>query len=275
MHDSAAATLEAVRPSRRTVTRAAAWTVPVIAVAAAAPAYAASHCNRRIGQVLDWDSSKVTFTRTSTSAKAVLDPDGTGPVPTLTLDVTAGYVGNMKAGSENNNTSQTMVRQAAVGGLGISGLGFMQATTSASPTNKKGEPLGYGDRGTYTFTFSRAVSNLIFTITDIDSTTADFRDALVISPGYVVDGQASGVEYTDLPNGNGNQTIPARWFQSTSANAPVDNSTGGNGNLRVKFAGPISTFSITYWNRQASFDQDVDTDQRIYVSDMTFDYTPC
>ena len=43
------ATLTAVRPSRRTVTRAAAWTVPVIAVAATAPAYAASPCDPETG----------------------------------------------------------------------------------------------------------------------------------------------------------------------------------------------------------------------------------
>ncbi|SFA82753.1 hypothetical protein SAMN05192575_101647 [Nocardioides alpinus] len=35
-------TLTAVRPSRRSVTRAAAWSVPVIAVASTAPAFAAS-----------------------------------------------------------------------------------------------------------------------------------------------------------------------------------------------------------------------------------------
>ncbi len=276
----ATATLTAVRPSRRSVTRAAAWTVPVIAVAAAVPAYAAS-CTRRIGQVLDWDSTQVTFTRSATTAKAILDPDGSGPVPTLALDVSAAYVGNMKAGSEAaNSTSQTMVLQPRVGGLGtaaqpVGGLAFTQATTSASPTGTKGEPVGYGDRGTYTFVFSQAVSNLVFTITDVDSTSSDFRDALIISGGYVVDNQASGIQYTDLPKGNGSQTVPAQWFQSLDANAPVDNTTGTNGNLRVRFAGPIWTFSITYWNRQSSFDPAIDTDQRIYVSDMTFDYSPC
>ncbi|RYB93777.1 hypothetical protein EUA93_05020 [Nocardioides oleivorans] len=37
--------MEPLRPTRRTLTRSAAWTVPVVAVATAAPAFAASPCN--------------------------------------------------------------------------------------------------------------------------------------------------------------------------------------------------------------------------------------
>ncbi|RYC05814.1 hypothetical protein [Nocardioides zhouii] len=248
-----------------------------MSVAAVAPAYAAS-CNRRTNQVLDWDGPNVTYVRTSaTEAYALYDPDLTGPLPALRLDVKAAYAGNMKAGNEfNNDTSQTMVVQAVVGGIAMSGLGFMQATTSAAPTNTKGEPDGYGDRGTYTFTFGQPVSNLVFTLTDIDSTSNDFRDALVISGGFTPEFTAPGVElFVNNANGNGNQTTPDRWYQSVSASAAVDDTAGSNGNLRVKFAGPVSTFAITYWNRQSAYDAGTDTNQRIFVSDMTFDYKPC
>ncbi|MBL0749150.1 hypothetical protein [Nocardioides baculatus] len=265
------ATLSPVRPTRRVVTRTAVWTVPVIAAATTAPAYAASPCNLRVGQVLDWDGSAVAYTKTSaTEAYAVLDPDAAGPIPGLRLDVKASYVGNMVAGTEGGDTSQTMTRQAAVGGLNVSGLGLMQATTSSAPNTPAGTTRGYGDRGTYTFTFSRAVSNLVFTITDIDSSTDDFRDALIISGGYVVESQAPGI--TAITNNN-NQ--PVNWFQGADANLPQDDTAGSGGNLRIKFAGPISTFSITYWNRQTAYDQNIDTNQRIFVSDMTFDYRPC
>lgn len=260
-----------MRPTRRTLTRSAAWSVPVVAVAAAAPAFAASPCDPRVGQVLDWDGSNVTYTRTSaTVAKAVLDPDGTGPVPTLTLDVTASYTGNMLPGSENGDTSQTLTRAAAIGGLGVSGLGLMQATTSAEPNTPAGSTRGYGDRGTYTFTFSRAVSNLVFTLTDIDSAANDFRDALTLSAGYQVLERAAGIQAVI-----GNAATPNNWFQTADSNAPVNDTTGTNGNLKVSFAGPISTFSITYWNRQSAYDPAIDTNQRVFVSDMTFDYTPC
>ena len=244
--------------------------MPVIAVAATAPAYAASPCNARVGQVLDWNGNNVTFSRTGTTARAVLDPDGGGPVPSLTLDVSSSYEGNMRAGTESGDTSQNMTRFAAVGGLGVSGLGLMQATTSPSPNTPTGATRGYGDRGTYTFTFSRAVSNLVFTITDVDSAANDFRDALVISGGYVVQEQALGISTVN----NSNQT-PNNWFQTSDNDAPVDDTTGSGGNLRIKFAGPISVFSITYWNRQSAYDSQIDTNQRIFVSDMTFDYKPC
>lgn len=260
----------AARPTRRTVTRAAVWTVPVVAVATTAPAFASSGCNQRNGQVLDWDGVGVIYTRTSaTAARAALDPDGAGSAPTLTLDVAASYTGNMQPGSENGDTSQTMTIAPAVGGLGVSGLSLMQSTTSASPNNTNKQAVGYGDRGSYTFTFSRPVSNLDFTITDIDSTTADFRDAMVLSAGYSVVSQAGGIALTT------SRDAPLEWFQAASDNVAVDNTSGSAGNLRVRFAGPISTFTITYWNIQANYDPNIDTDQRVYVSDMTFDYKPC
>jgi len=257
------------RPSRRAVTTAAAWTAPAIAVSTAAPAYAASPCERRFAQLLDWDAGNVTFTRTTTTARAVLDPDLAGPVPALTLDVTASYVGSMIAGNENGDTSLAMARASAVGGLGVSGLGLTQATRSAEPNTPAGSTRGYGDRGTYAFTFSRPVSNLVFTITDIDSQAGDFRDALVLSPGYTVESRAAAVQYVT------SSLTPNGWFQGADSNAPQDDTTGGGGNLRVRFAGPLTTFTITYWNRQSSYDPAIDTNQRIFVSDLTFDYTPC
>jgi hypothetical protein len=265
------ATLTAARPTRRTITRTAIWTVPVIAAATTVPAYAASACLPRTGQVLDWDGTNVVFSRTATSAKAVLDPDGAGPVPVITVDVVASYTGGMQAGSENGSTALTMTRQAAVGGLNVSGLGLAQSTTSSSPNNGPKEPVGYGDRGTYTFSFSRPVSNLVFTLTDIDSTSGDFRDALILTGGYTVESTGNGVE---LFAGGKNDT-PNQWFQSNDANTAVDDTNGGAGNLRVRYPATITQFSITYWNRQASYDPALDTDQRVFVSDMKFDYTPC
>jgi hypothetical protein len=254
------------RPTRRTVTRAAAWSVPVIAVASAAPAFAASPCDPRTGQRLDWDGSSVAYTRTSnTVAKAVLDPDGPGPVPALTLDVTAGYAGNMKSGYENpgTNTPHPNFRVSSpVGGLGVSGLSLWQATTSDTPQ-------GRSDRGTYTFTLSRPVSNLQFTITDIDSQSGDFWDVVQLAPGYSVVSQAGTLSSDN--NGIGG----AQRFYASGQSAPVDNTSGTGGNLTVRYAGPVSVFSITYWNGAASFDTNVDQDQAVYISDLTFDYKPC
>lgn len=250
------------QPTRRTLTRAAVWSVPVIATASAAPAFAASPCDKRIAQVLDWDGNRVTYTRTnSTVAKAVLDPDGVGPVPALTMDVVATYTGNMKPGYESAAEPNPNFRVATpVGGLGVSGLSLWQATSS--PT-----PQGSADLGTYTFTFSRPVTNLVFTLTDIDSQSGDFWDVVRPSAGFVVDDQAATVG-SDTSGGG-------QRFYAASNSAPVDNGFGAGGNLRLRYAGPISTFSISYYNGASSFAFGVDQDQAIYISDLTFDYTPC
>lgn len=253
-----------LRPSRRTITRAAAWSVPVIAAAATAPAYAASPCDVRVGQLLDWDGTNASFNRTSnTAATLTLDSDGAGPVLPMSLDVTAAYTGNMKPGSETaGSTPNPNFRIAPrVGGLGVSGLSLWQATTSSSPQ-------GLGDLGTYTFTFSRPVSNLEFTITDIDSQDTDFLDLLRISASYVVLSKSSSVLTTT--DGQGREYF----YQSYYTNA-ADNAEGSGGNLTLRLPGPLTSFQIAYSNYARSFDNTLDQDQAIYVSDMTFDYSPC
>ena len=254
-----------LRPSRRTVARAAAWTVPVVAVATAAPAYAASPCDRRANEVLDWDGSRTVYTRSnSRTAKASFDPDGTGPVPVLDLNITAAYWGNMKSGYEfpNNRANPSLRVSAPVGGLGVSGLSMWQSTTS-------GSPAGSADRGAYTFSFTRPVSNLRFTLTDIDSQSGDFWDVIMLTPGYTVTSQPATIR--DDYNGIDGQ----RRFFASAQSAPVDNATGGGGNLGLRYDGPISEFTITYYNGATSFSDQVDQDQTIYITDLTFDYTPC
>lgn len=259
------ANLSEARPTRRSVTRAAAWSVPVIATATTAPAFAASPCDARTNQVLDWDASNVTWNRkTNETGTASLTPAVN--VPVLTLDVAATYAGDMKSGYEltsSGTTNPSLRLASAVGGLGISGVSLWQNTTSASPQ-------GYNDIGRYTFTFSREVSNLRFTITDIDYASGDFKDALQISgAAYTVTSRGAGViQASDATFG--------RYFIANESSGASNNATGSAGNLELKFAGPLKTFTIAYINAlSGSFTNGVDTDQTIYVSDMTFDYKPC
>ena len=67
-----------------------------------------------------------------------------------------------------------------------------------------------------------------------------------------------------------------RYFVAIESSGASNNSTGSAGNLGVRFAGPIQTFTVSYVNALATaFATGVDTDQTIYVSDLTFDYKPC
>ena len=257
---------QGLRASRRNVVRGAAWSVPVIAVATAAPAFAASPCDPRTNQVLAWDSTTTTnWTRTnSRSGSASYDPDGNGAIPALTLSVSTGYTGNMRPGYEfpNNRQNPSLRVSTPVGGLSASGLALYQSTTSTSPQ-------GRNEIGTYTFTFSRPVTNLRLTLTDIDSAFGDFWDVVELSAGYTVTNQGSG-----LVVDNGGPGGTQRFYRNTN-NGSVDNETGNAGNLGLQYAGPISTFTVSYWNGASQFSDDVDTDQVVYISDMTFDYKPC
>ena len=254
---------QGLRASRRNVVRGAAWSVPVIAVATAAPAFAASPCDPRTNQVLDWDGLNTTWVRAEDrrSGTATYDPDLTGPIPPLTFSLSASYTGNMKPGNEASlGNALTVVPNA--GGLSGSALTLLQATTSATPQ-------GRSERGIYTFTFSRPVSNLVFTVTDIDSNSGDFDDVLEISPGYVELSRGSAV--TSDNNGPGG----TQRYYNTSANNALNDVSSSAGNIRLRYAGPISTFTITYWNWANQFSSGVDTNQGIFLSDLTFDYKPC
>lgn len=253
-----------LQTSRRSVVRGAAWSIPVVAVAATAPAYAASPCDPRPGTVLLWTASDVSHNRESPArAVTTYDPDGTGPVPAMTLTTTVVYSGNMKTGTEfGNATNDSLLIQGNVGGLNQAGLVMYQSTTSTGAGS-------FNDRGAYTFTFSRPVTNLTFTITDVDSNGSQYRDAVMLTSGF-----------TELskPNtviGAGTQANP---YRPAGDQTPTNDATGSAGNVRVRYTGTISSFTITYWNQSANLGSptgNTNNQQAIFLSGLTFDYDPC
>lgn len=254
-----------VRPSRRSFVRAAAWSVPVVSLAAAAPAFAASPCDSRVGAVIDWDNPATTTHVRESVWKSVTtyDPDGNGTVPSITLTTTASYSGNMKSGPEFGNiTNDSLLLQSNIGGLNQAGLVMYQSTTSTGAGS-------FNDRGTYTFTFTRPVTNLTFTITDIDSGGAQYYDRLMLTAGFTQQFRAGAV------TGAGTQSDP---YRATNSNAGVDDFTSANGNVRVTYPGTISSFTITYWNESANLGDKpgwYNNQQAVFLSDLTFDYKPC
>ncbi|KQV77769.1 hypothetical protein ASC64_02790 [Nocardioides sp. Root122] len=245
--------------------RGAAWSVPVISVAATAPAFAASPCDNRPGTVLAWNAANVTHQRESlVRAITKYDPDGAvGTIPELTLTTSVLYSGQMGSGSEfGGQTNDTLQVQNNVGGLSQAGLVMYQSTKATGAGQ-------YADRGAYTFTFSRPVSNLEFTVTDIDSNGNQYRDALELTSGFSV------VSKPATLTGAGTSSDP---FRPVNDAAPTNDFTGSAGNLRVKYAGPISSFTITYWNQSANLGKKAstfDNQQAVFLGSLTFDYKPC
>lgn len=255
-------------PSRRTVTRVAAWSVPVVAAAATAPAFAAS-CGSvsPVSGTIDWDSryqmsngwfsywvNRWSRTNNYAGTYTLEQPNNTAAQG---LRVSAAYSGEMVPLG-----NRTLRPNAPVGGLTVGGLCLAQYNNRASarPAGQRRQ-----DRGAYTFTFDRPVTNLTFTVTDVDSATGDFWDMLELSSVAPFTVGSKGSKVT----GSGSETAP---YAATGGNTDVNDTTGSAGNVTVTFPGPLSSFTITYWNNVENFTQD--TTQAVWVSDMTFSYSP-
>jgi hypothetical protein len=246
--------------SRRTVLRAAAWTAPAVSVAVAVPAYAA--CSQpAVAGAIDWDApSGVRFSVANDRRSASATYTRAGAAP-LVVTMSTNYVNSMQVGSREGG-NQNFTRPWRIGGLPIGGLAMHQYNTRKNPRPEKDRRT---DRGEYAFVFSRPVTNLSFYLTDIDAAAGDFRDAVELTSGFAQLERASRVD------GAGTQGTP---YKSNTAGTLQDNAFGGGGNVRVQYAGPVSAFTITYWNIQDAFDKDTDTDQQTFISDLSFQYSP-
>lgn len=248
-----------IRPTRRTVTRAAAWSVPVIAAVTTAPAYAAS-----CAPVLVNSARMTSYARrSSVEWTATFDPDGTGPLPGNVMTVRATYDTGMSVRNDSggaNDSNDNFSLASAVGGLGVAGLVMAQRPTVDTPT----APLAAF--GHYAFTFTRPVTGLTFTLTDIDSATGDFWDSVWLTPGFTWSGRAAGLQ------GVGTSANP---FKQVGGNSAVDNAAGNGGNVTISYAGPISGFTINYSNAQTSFAANIDQDQVVTIANISFSYQPC
>ncbi|MGG5260738.1 hypothetical protein [Phycicoccus avicenniae] len=246
------------RPSRRSVAAGMAWAVPVIAVGAAAPRAAASPCNPQ-AYTLDWGGSNTSYTRNNagTSGVATIDPDGAGPVASVSMSIASQFIGTMKAGNEFGNTNNNIrVSSSSVGGTGQVGLSFHQALTNAYNVVP-----GRSARQEVTFSFDAPVTGLTFMVTDIDSNAGDFNDRIEFSGAFT-----SQIANTNTLTGAGTQPNP---FAPTNANAPVNDTSSTAGNVRITYPGTITSFTMTYWNAVSSY-SGVDRSQGVFLSDFAF-----
>ena len=245
----------------------------MVAVATAAPAFAASPCTTPVPGSMDWNVPRFYrqgqgnkwidrgygYSRSSSSSADYLtqDPDGTGPQLPLALTISVSYGSNTQAAADQLTVSTTNV-----GGTGDVGLTLHQtprdtALTSSSLTDR--------NKSIVTFAFGRVVSELTFTMTDIDSASADFRDAVGIA-GAVI--SSSSIANTSLVQGTGTVTDP---FQVRTSNSAVDNEVGSGGNVTVTLKN-FSSFDLHYWNTQAAGSGG---DQKVFLTDFELTYFAC
>ncbi|CUR57537.1 exported hypothetical protein [metagenome] len=220
-------------PSRRTLVRGAAWSVPVVAVAATAPAYAASNC---AGQPA----------HTMNLAKKT-GSDGT------TLSVTSVATG-VTVGPHNLSTSDPAFPLS--GWLELENV--PRATAATNPTR-------YQD---VTFTFGQSVSLLEFTLSDLDSTqtwTQSYWDRVAII------NSASGFQATPVVPGNtavtgaGTLNDPLRQTTFTSSTPALNNDTSRQ--MKVAFTGTTQSITIRFWSSRDTFQSGT---HAVWIGNMTY-----
>lgn len=190
--------------SRRTIVRGAVWSVPVIAVAATAPLATASGC---VIKVIDWN----TFS------------SGTTVTPSTVLSAAGSDVTARLTSSGTTSAPFNLVVTSGPDG-GISG----NYVNIALP--------GPGSRSqTVTVTFSRPVTDVSFTVGDIDAQGTLFQESVYLAPeSFTVLSQGSTL------TGSGTAADP--WVAAAGVSVPPSSSSG---NAAVMYAGPIQSFSIT------------------------------
>jgi hypothetical protein len=195
---------------RRAVARGAAWSLPVVALAVAAPANAAtSVCKSTTGK-LDWD----VFASNSNQLNKVLTTSISG----VTVKVTV--TGDYAAGNGN-------VVSTSTGGLSkVMRFYDMENKNNTSQT--------------ILITFSKQVQNVAFSLLDVDSQSGRVENAyedlvIVNTPGWV------GTKHSNV-KGSGTTADP---YRGRTTDSPVDGSNS-NSNVDLSWASKLTQVSFTY-----------------------------
>ncbi|WP_424463218.1 hypothetical protein [Pseudoclavibacter helvolus] len=237
--------------SRRGVLKAAAWATPIIAVAAVAPAAVASPCSKAYQGVLrltTGQSQAPNYTRsTPTSGTASVTLDGApAVVAPINVSVTSVFTSNYTPATNADPIPRNLQ-------TGPYGLSLMQLRSGASTSSTQGQ--------TVTFTFSRPVSDLRFTLGGFTwPTDQSYRDA-----GYFT---ATPASYANPSQVTGSGIAASPWVTSVQqSNPPV---TAANTVTNLLFPGAISSLTFHYYSATSRTDGGENSPQAVYFSDMAF-----
>lgn len=224
--------------SRRTLAAGAAWSLPVIAAAAAAPAYAASPSCDPVSA--DWN----------VSASGQISASATNGVTATTRANGSTYL------RTSTNLSTATITNGVKNGTYL--------LLDQAKNNSSGQ--------TVTLTFPQPVYCVTFYVNDIDteyrSNASKYQDVVSV-PGFTP---------STLPESSANLTITGSTVTSTrtatSSNMTTweyPNTTSAAGLVKYTASGPLSSFSLTFSNSIAGTGTGVgDNQQQVYISGMTY-----
>lgn len=231
-------------PSRRTVLRAAAWTAPAVSVAVAVPAYAA--CSpasaKPSSYALSWGSG--VYTRSSAASGTAVVPGAAVGAQPVNVVVTSSV-----SSSRVSRTAQNLLASSQ-------GLELHHASPIVA---------GRDYRQTVTFTFSRAVSGLSFSISDVDSSQNGWWDRIELSGQRKFTVAPRGRRNTHIL-GTGVQGDPWRYYDG---NTVIPNTGDSRGTVSVTYTEAVSSISLVYWSSVAG------SNQRIWLSNFAFTSSSC
>lgn len=253
-----------LRPTRRSLVRGAAWSVPVVAVAAAAPAFAASPCSDTYDYALDWgNTAKTTYSApTATTGNSrvgsasALAPVGSG-ASAVGVTFTSTYVPTGQNTVDRRATDNlTVPAVTGIGGLVPAQQGLLISHASTSTTRD-------GFRQMVAIRFDRAVTALSFTITDIDSQTESWWDRIELTGSRTATFNNTIIEGAGI-QGNSWRTVNGN--NSIATNSPDGNVTVTYGSLA---ADAITDITLTFWSTVSG------QNQLVRLSDFSFKAKGC
>lgn len=276
-----------IKPTRRTLVRGAAWSVPVVSMATAAPAFAASPCATAYAYFLNWGSTTYSHPNVTPSVgTATIASSNGGPtiyaVFSTVFSGSGAGDGTLPSGEARNLSVPTATaggdatRDPAItnlGGLGADEKGLrLQETSPAGSTNRQTLTVSFRT-GSATGPLVN-VRGLSFSIVDIDAiTTFPYSDRVVLSPTVPVTSQAKDTNI----RGNGQDVAETDnnvgpW-RSSQTNTNVGENTAG---ARVAISYPntvadqFTSFNLAYWTNTGTGQY-----HRIFLSDFNFKSTGC
>lgn len=201
------------RPSRRTVVRGVAWSAPVVSTVAAAPAFAASPCQRTALQPVTWTAGTTTSLTGAASG-------GAG------VSVSASYTTGLGGG--RIHTPNLSVQSVA-----STNDAFLLA--NVAPTL-----LADASFQTVTFTFARPVHELTFAVDDVDAENGCLDCVALAATPAETPASAPGSAIT----GAGTVANPWRTTGGAGDNAPTQT-------VGVTYAdglAGVTSLQVRYWS---------------------------
>lgn len=201
--------------TRRSVVKGVSWSAPVVAAAAAAPALAAS-CRNPLtytGRFTQADSSTISRRYTYTAS---------GGASVVVTVATSAYGGKVL-----QRSNLTAAGNTTTGGYNGAGSLLQADGLQLQQEGAGGQKL--------TITFSKPVTDLTFSIADIDWNGSTYQDSVWVSPS------PTSVSLGTAVKGGASQSGPLQARQT----GQVTSSTSANW-ASVTIAGPVSSFVVDY-----------------------------